>query len=149
MPTENQRQARAVSAGRLKQQISLKKHSGATLNAYLGLNESIQIDQILPFPSGSINGWYTLRSDGTNALNITDLYAQGKILEYQENHVLSVFDVVPNDSLYAQQWYLRTIQTSAAWSSFSPKSDVILAIIDTGIDYLHWDFPVWCMKKKQ
>jgi len=124
---------------KLPSQVSLKKQSETTLKAYLGLNESVQMDQVLPLQSEPISGWYALRFDSTNILNIADLYTRGKIVQYQENHVLSVFNAIPNDSLYSQQWYHRTIKTSIAWSKFSPKSDVILAIIDTGVDYLHPD----------
>ena len=45
----------------------------------------------------------------------------------------------PNDPLFSQQWGLDKIDAPIAWS-FSPGSrDIVVAVIDTGIDYHHED----------
>ena len=51
---------------------------------------------------------------------------------------------VPNDPLYAGQWYLRAAQASAlraesAWDSSTGSAGVIVAVLDTGIRYDHPD----------
>lgn len=45
----------------------------------------------------------------------------------------------PNDSLYNSQWSLKKIQAPAAWLLTGNEDSIIVAIIDTGIDYLHPD----------
>ncbi len=47
--------------------------------------------------------------------------------------------LIPNDSLYDQQWWLNRISASLAWEISQGDSTVIIGIIDTGIDYLHPD----------
>ncbi len=44
----------------------------------------------------------------------------------------------PNDSFYEQQWGMKTVNAEKAWSIASGNG-IIVAIIDTGIDYLHKD----------
>ena len=51
---------------------------------------------------------------------------------------------VPNDPLYAGQWYLKAEQASAvraesAWDSSAGSAGVIVAVLDTGIRYDHPD----------
>ncbi len=51
---------------------------------------------------------------------------------------------VPNDPLYAAQWYLKADQASAvraegAWDSSTGSAGVIVAVLDTGIRYDHPD----------
>ena len=46
---------------------------------------------------------------------------------------------VPNDSLLSQQWYLSKINLPKVWSMKLKTSEVIVAIIDTGVDLNHDD----------
>ncbi len=46
---------------------------------------------------------------------------------------------ITNDSLVDQQWYLPRINMPEAWHITKGDSSVIVAIIDTGVDYLHPD----------
>ncbi len=46
---------------------------------------------------------------------------------------------LPNDSLVNQQWALSKINAFNAWNISSGKPEILLAIIDTGIDYNHPD----------
>lgn len=46
----------------------------------------------------------------------------------------------PNDSLYAQQYHLSRIRVADAWDSIpSTAAPVLIAIVDTGVDYTHED----------
>ncbi len=51
------------------------------------------------------------------------------------------FKIFPlsNDSLVTEQWYLERIDVPTAWQITQGTPDIILAIIDTGIDYQHPD----------
>lgn len=49
------------------------------------------------------------------------------------------FTPPPNDPFYPNQWALAKIQAEAAWSVEQGSSDVIIAVIDTGVDLDHGD----------
>ncbi|MFC1767768.1 S8 family serine peptidase [Candidatus Margulisiibacteriota bacterium] len=74
-----------------------------------------------------------------------DLYALKKQLlkdpsvEYVEpNYIFQAF-VVPNDPSYQYQWGLQKIAAASAWDVHKGDSDVVVAVIDTGVDYRHQD----------
>ncbi|MDZ7343181.1 MAG: S8 family serine peptidase, partial [candidate division KSB1 bacterium] len=45
----------------------------------------------------------------------------------------------PNDSLFASQWALQTIRAVDGWKITTGDPDILIAVIDTGIDYTHPD----------
>ena len=45
----------------------------------------------------------------------------------------------PNDPMYSSQWGLTKIQADKAWDITTGKQDIIIAVIDTGVDYNHPD----------
>jgi subtilisin family serine protease len=49
--------------------------------------------------------------------------------------------VIPdaNDRYWQKQWYLRQIQAPEAWRATTITKDVIVAVIDAGIDISHPD----------
>lgn len=51
----------------------------------------------------------------------------------------AVLAVAPNDPLFHRQWALRQIDAETAWSYTTGSRNVIVAIIDTGIDIRHPD----------
>ncbi len=46
---------------------------------------------------------------------------------------------VPNDPDYSQQWALGVLDAPAAWARTTGSDDVVVAVIDTGVDYNHPD----------
>ncbi len=70
------------------------------------------------------------------------LYAAkiGKIkgIEVAEPYYLNELVYTPNDPSYAQQYALNKINASAAWDITKGSKDIVIAIIDTGVD---WDHP--------
>ena len=47
--------------------------------------------------------------------------------------------ITPNDTYLGQQWYLSAINASSAWDITMGSSNVIVAIIDSGTDWMHDD----------
>src|SRR6185436_1660421 len=45
----------------------------------------------------------------------------------------------PNDPRYSSQWYLPKIGAPAAWKVTTGSSNIVVAVIDTGVDYTHPD----------
>ncbi|RME61402.1 MAG: hypothetical protein D6780_01795, partial [Candidatus Dadabacteria bacterium] len=55
----------------------------------------------------------------------------------EPNAVLSAFNT-PNDTYFPKQWGMKKIKAEKAWD-IKTSSEVIVAIIDTGVDYNHPD----------
>ncbi|GBD86758.1 thermophilic serine proteinase precursor [bacterium BMS3Abin03] len=72
----------------------------------------------------------------TSVLNLKNI---DPTIEYIEKSHEYKMDIVPNDSLVNEQWALEKIQAFDAWNKTEGDVSVLLAIIDTGIDYLHPD----------
>lgn len=47
--------------------------------------------------------------------------------------------MVPNDPLYPEQWGMRMIQANYSWDVTTGNKNMIVAVIDTGVDYTHED----------
>ena len=47
--------------------------------------------------------------------------------------------VAPNDPLFSQQWFLKKINATNAWRTSIGNSNVVVAVLDTGINYKHED----------
>ena len=62
-------------------------------------------------------------------------------VEFAEpDEIVSPADVTPNDPWFGSwEWYLTKIQAPAAWSTTTGDKNVIIAILDTGIDSSHPD----------
>ncbi len=61
-------------------------------------------------------------------------------IEYAEPDLLYVADrVIPNDPSFANLWGLEMIRAPEAWRVTSGSSEIVVAVIDTGIDYTHPD----------
>lgn len=54
------------------------------------------------------------------------------------NHVYRVHEAAPNDARYGEQWALRKIGAAEAWQITEGSPDVLIGVIDTGIE---WDHP--------
>ncbi|MCC5825819.1 S8 family serine peptidase [Alkalimonas sp.] len=60
----------------------------------------------------------------------------------------------PNDPRYSQQWYLQAlpgIQAEQAWSETTGSQQLVVAVIDTGVDYNHPDLAanIWQNPREQ
>jgi subtilisin family serine protease len=57
----------------------------------------------------------------------------------EPNYVSFTFETAPNDPYFSQQWGLEKIQAAQAWDISQGKPSIIIAVIDTGVDYDHLD----------
>ncbi|MBU0671976.1 MAG: S8 family serine peptidase, partial [Candidatus Margulisbacteria bacterium] len=71
---------------------------------------------------------------------MVEIYKKLSNVEYAEpNFIYHGFSVVPNDVYYSLQWGLATIEAPLAWCEETGISNVIIAVVDSGIDLLHPD----------
>ncbi|MDZ7303382.1 MAG: S8 family serine peptidase [candidate division KSB1 bacterium] len=52
---------------------------------------------------------------------------------------ISALAGVPNDSLFPAQWALQTIRAPEAWRITTGSPEILIAVIDTGLDFTHPD----------
>ncbi len=55
----------------------------------------------------------------------------------QDSRDLHVFDITPDDTHWAEQWGPQKINMPAAWEYGTDASSIIVAIVDTGVQYDH------------
>ncbi|MBN2391421.1 MAG: peptidase S8 [Anaerolineae bacterium] len=67
------------------------------------------------------------------------LNADPGVIYAEPNYVYHAFDLIPNDAYYSNQWAHSIIQSPGAWGITTGSSDVIIAIIDSGVDKSHPD----------
>ncbi len=60
-------------------------------------------------------------------------------IEYIQEANIYKMDIVPNDTMITQQWALEKIKAFDAWDKTQGSEEILLGIIDTGIDYFHPD----------
>ena len=95
--------------------------------------------------NGKVAETYTL-VPGLEKLIVPDVQAALKSLDqlsyvdYAEpDYHLDLADTTPNDPLYPQLWGMQNVGAPAAWDSATGNPAVIVAVIDTGVDYTHPD----------
>jgi hypothetical protein len=70
---------------------------------------------------------------------IAELKRSGRVEYAEPNYPLHMM-YVPNDPLFFDQWALHTINAAGAWDKLAPNQEpVIVAVVDTGIDFYHED----------
>jgi subtilisin family serine protease len=59
-------------------------------------------------------------------------------------------NITPNDPYYGNQWYLGRIKADSAWGKISSSPDIIIAVIDSGIQISHPDLRdnIWSNEKE-
>ena len=60
-------------------------------------------------------------------------------VEYVEKNYIVYADLTPNDPRYGQQSYLSVIDAPLAWNSETGDSNVVIAVLDTGVEVVHED----------
>lgn len=60
-------------------------------------------------------------------------------VEYAEPNYKYTPQTIPNDPIYSQLWGMTKINASAAWDKTTGNSDVVVAVIDSGVAYNHPD----------
>lgn len=72
------------------------------------------------------------------------LFSQDERVEYVEPNYRRYLAAVPNDPSYGDQWYFdqtndHDIDAETAWDTTTGSADIVVAVIDTGVDINHPD----------
>jgi len=68
-----------------------------------------------------------------------EAYRNNPEVEYAELNYKATIESAPNDPLYHNQWALSKINATDAWDIYTGSSQIIVAVLDTGVDYHHRD----------
>ncbi len=81
-----------------------------------------------------------LLPDGMSVEDGIKQYKQNPDVLYAEpNYIYHASATTPNDPEYGELWGLEKIQAPAAWDITTGSEDVIIAVVDSGVDYNHPD----------
>jgi len=108
------------------------------------INQSREIKQVRPFIKLNKNRKSDIFLKVSFALNqnleeIITAYEQDPNVEYAQPNYVHRLDFTPNDSLFESQNALKIIQAEQAWDLQLASPEIIVGVIDTGIDYNHED----------
>jgi hypothetical protein len=79
-------------------------------------------------------------TDGDSLTNKLEAFIAHDLVEYAEpNYIFNISTNVPDDPRYGELWGMEMIDAPVAWDNFTGSREVVVAIIDTGIDYNHED----------
>ncbi len=84
--------------------------------------------------------------DGQEMHVIRDLQSNPLVKYAEPNYIIhacaerSLSPAVPNDTYWSKQWNMRKIEAPTAWRVVTGTSQIVVGIIDSGIDDLHPEF---------
>jgi len=78
-------------------------------------------------------------SSGADPKEVATALARNPYVEYAEPQYIRKEFYLPSNALYSQQWDMDTIHCPAAWDITMGDTNVIVAIVDDGVDTSHPD----------
>ena len=84
-------------------------------------------------------GFTLLKVDGISVEKAVEFFSSLPNVEYAEPNYIASELTTPNDSYYSKQWNLSNIHMPLAWNVEKGNSTIIVAVVDTGVDYNHPD----------
>jgi subtilisin family serine protease len=85
------------------------------------------------------SGTWLLNAPGASETQVTSWAASTKAAYIEPNYIFKPL-ATPVDPQYPAQWHLPRINAPAAWDTTTGSASVVIAVIDSGIDYDHPDF---------
>lgn len=87
---------------------------------------------------------------GTNVFDACEILMRDAFVEWAEPVYSRKIDYTPNDPGFASQWYLTTIRAKEAWDVSRSAQNVVIAVVDNGIQVNHPDLAanIWVNTKE-
>ena len=76
---------------------------------------------------------------GLSVAEVLERYRQNPNVIYAEPDYFRHTTTVPTDPLWSSQWDMVKIAAPGAWNTQTNSSDIVVAVIDTGVDFTHPD----------
>ncbi|MBN1166512.1 MAG: S8 family serine peptidase [Methanospirillaceae archaeon] len=77
--------------------------------------------------------------DGMPVADAVAYYEADPAVLYAEPNYVVTISAVPDDPDYDQLWGMQAVSAPQAWDMTTGSQDVIVAVVDTGVDYTHPD----------
>ena len=117
------------------------ENGGGILNSYnaaLTLTTSTVTSNTSDYGGGLYN-------DGTTTIGASDVTNNTGLI--YANNIINGADIPlvylpvtsPNDPLYNELWGMKQISAPSVWNKFAGNNSIVVAVLDTGVDYLHPD----------
>ncbi len=128
----------------------------ASVDAVLQAYGVTDVEQLFPdTPEQGLDAIYKVRFPADRAVleMVAQLSSDPAVLFAEPNHLYHLSDTTvaaPDDALYTMQWHLNNtgqtggragadLHAADAWAVTTGSADVLVAVIDSGIDYRHED----------
>lgn len=118
-------------------ELLVKFKNTSNSNAQSSLNRQIGADSIKNFPDLQ---WQLIKLPAN--LSVQDAvatYQSFAEVEIAQPNFIYHIDATPNDTRYSELYGMTKIGATTAWDSTKGSAKVVIAIIDTGVNYLHED----------
>lgn len=123
--------ARSVKVKKLFKNSKSSNRAGQYMSAAAGNNGSDDIDG---------PGVYKLTYEGRDDIyTVIDELRMSPDVEYAEPNYLFQASLVPNDPSFSMQWGASKVGAPAAWDVMKGDPNIVIAVVDTGVDYNHPD----------
>jgi thermitase len=118
--------------------VKLRPSAGANVRSAVGSLGGEVVDTLPSIDAVVVRVPQAVRANA--AQWIQDLRQRHADIEYIEpNWLQFALDTTPNDPMFTQQWGLPKIKAPLAWDTRKEAPTVVVAVIDTGIDFNHPD----------
>ncbi len=104
-----------------------KYNATINVNKLSELSNSLKLNYLVVFKSMKPLG------------KIMQMLQKTEFFEYIESYPERSFTLIPNDSLYSEQYYMELLGIPQSWDSLTTKREIIVGVVDTGVDYTHPD----------
>ena len=82
-------------------------------------------------------GFTVLKVKNISVEKAVEFFSSLPNVEYAEPNYIASELIVPNDPYYSKQWNLSKIHMTSAWNLERGNNTIIVAVIDSGVDYYH------------
>ena len=76
---------------------------------------------------------------GVEVDDFIEYLEEDDLIEYVEPNYVYKEAIIPSDTYYDRQWYLKKIKATEAWDTVKGSPNVVIAILDSGVQVSHPD----------
>ncbi len=136
-----------VSSALYRQGVSGPSVGIPTIDAKMNKWNVQKIDKAFPNKTAPVDASHTdlsriyeiQFSADRNVVDLAQDFSSDPAVEYAEPVFIRYTQVEPNDPNYSQQFHWDIVKMEEAWDLSQGSSDIVIGIIDTGVDWNHED----------
>ena len=92
---------------------------------------------LVPLRESKATGVCLYRASQDDVLDLIKKIKKHEGIEFAEPNYIQKKTSIPNDPLYANQWYMPKIRMPEAWGEYTGSATVKVAVIDGGVSKYH------------